>query len=179
MTRLNIVEEFPKTAVPVWVKRLEENERIEVLFLGQKWLKIMIHWNGMWKPKGRTEACTKPTSECPWHAQNMPLRGKAYMHVYNLTVKDEQFLELPPGGLEDLERYFRKPDSYRGIQAFVKRGRGKKARVSCETGYFVPSSQQGPMPVELSPWISLAPLYRMRVSEVEIVDHEDFSLLAS
>lgn len=179
MPKLNVVQEFPRGPVPIYVKRLDKNERICVTFLGRQFLKVMIHWDPGFKPRGRSEVCTKPASECTGHLRNLPLRGKAYIHIWNQTVKEQQFLELPPQGYLDLCNCWGKPDSFRGIECFLQRGNGIKTRISTEKLVDYGTREKPPLPPELSPWVSLCPLWRMRIEDLDFCNDENFDNLAS
>ncbi len=179
MARLRILNEFPKTNIPYWVKRLVAGEAIEVVILSTAFLRCMVHWDASWKPKGRTEPCTDPVSECHGHLRNLPVRGKGFLHVFNYTAKEQQFLELPPVATQSALIQLDNAKNLRGIRCRLTRGNGKKTQVAVDIHAPYDRVSDSPLPPELSPLIALAPLWRVKLSELLPLTQPDFDVLAS
>lgn len=76
------------------------------------------HWNPGTK---RTEPCVQGKKLCPGHLANMPLRYKAYLHMYAPHTKTEFFVELTALACERLEVACEGHTSLRGLLLQFKR----------------------------------------------------------
>lgn len=112
------------TGPGIWVRRMKANEHGNFVVLGDKIEDYWRHWDGF-----NTIPCITPHEMCPGHKSQFPRRYKGFLHVWDSTLKQEQFLELTPVAATCVIQSLPPDQSCRGCRLSVKRGAGKKARM--------------------------------------------------
>lgn len=138
------------------IRRLKANEDLQFIVLSRALVGIWTHWM-----KGASMPCVNPRSSCKGCIGSEPTRQKFLLHVYSYYTKQEEVLELPPGAAQDFLEFYPMGATIRGQRLKIKRGGGKKARLTVDI--LPPYDEQtiGPLPAEKDPVIPLIELWSL------------------
>lgn len=117
----------PDAGPELEVRRVGAGLSMTVTFLSTCIRGFWTHWNDA---RRRTQPCTEPVELCAGHKAQLPLRWKAYVHVFDHGNRDQCLLELTPGAARQLQAALVGKDDLRGLRVQISRGKGAKARLS-------------------------------------------------
>lgn len=113
------------------ILRVRANEHRTFLILSSTWWAITTHWDGSYRPKGRSFPCEAPAF-CEYCSAEMSKRWKAYLHAIEEigTKGREGFLELTPLAIETLESELGLKPELRGKRLQLHRGNADNAKLT-------------------------------------------------
>jgi hypothetical protein len=113
-----------------------------VIVLAETFIGLDTHYGNH-----RTHPCTKPTSACPGHLAQWPIRWKGYLFVKEPSVSRPFFLGLTPGSVEELKDAAQGKVSMRGMIVNVSRT-GKHKNAPLQVQYVGEYQGEEPLPTE-------------------------------
>lgn len=138
------------------IRRLKANQETTVIILSRALVGLWTHWMG-----GCSLPCITPKEKCKGCVAKEPNRQKFLLHVYNYSTKQEEVLELPPGAATDFLDFYPQGATIRGQRLKIKRGNGKKARLTIDVLPAYDEAILAPMPAEKDPIVPLCELWSM------------------
>lgn len=99
-----------------WIERVRPGDKFEGIILSPVLWGLLSHWNGKHSMK-----CTEHPATCAGCINEMPLRGKWFLHVYDVKRKECVFLELTGRAARQLEVAIPTPNEFRGYAIEVQR----------------------------------------------------------
>lgn len=138
------------------VRRVGAGLSMTVLFLCVRFRGFWTHWN---QGRRRTQPCLDPIETCPGHKAQLPLRWKAYAHVYDHGQRDQCLLELTPGAARQLMQALGGLADLRGMRVQIARGQGAKARLNVSVQKMPTDAEKLKLPREHDALVTLAKLW--------------------
>jgi hypothetical protein len=129
----------PKPSMQLWVRRLKEGERAIVVCLSEYCMGYRLHWTGR-----RTVPCIDPVEVCSGCARGLPVKWKAYLHVYHIDARRQEILEIPESTWRKLSHMPCYDNRMRGAVLGFARQQSKRGTIGVwnEVSYL----DLGPMP---------------------------------
>lgn len=138
------------------VRRVGAGLSMTVMFLCVSIRGFWTHWN---PGRNRTQPCLEPVESCPGHKQQLPLRWKAYAHVFDHGNRDQCLLELTPGAARQLQTALGTQKDLRGMRVLIARGKGAKARLSVSIQKIATDQEKAKLPREHDAIVTLSKLW--------------------
>lgn len=145
MLNVRTSDQPPDAGPELEVRRVGAAAVNQYIFLCVKPRGFWTHWN---EAKRRTQPCLEPVETCPGHKQQLPLRWKAYAHVFDLGQHDQCLIELTPGASRQLFRALGDHENLRGMRVQISRGKGPKARLFCSVQKLPSEAERRNLPAE-------------------------------
>jgi hypothetical protein len=157
MVELNRSDLPPDRKEGLFLRRLKAKQKTTVMILSRTLWGCFIHWDGK-----RSSPCIKLKALCDGCRAGKPKRWRAYLHVYDLHNRKEEFLELTEGAARQLLDQLPAGIELRGERVQFERLAGDQARVHVTALIRVDLPEW--LPVEKSPLKTLCDLWGVKVT---------------